>query len=321
MTSTGPPSLPSSHGTLAHLLPPSWKHVITAWLDEDTPSFDYGGFVVGDQVEQAFLWGKSEGILAGVPFVDEIFKQLGCEVSWHMEEGSLVKPTADNSKIKVATVTGPARCLLLGERVALNTMARCSGIATKSRRVLELARQHGWNGIIAGTRKTTPGFRLVEKYGMLVGGVDPHRYDLSSMVMLKDNHIWSKGSITEAVHAAKSTCGFALRVHVECQSLEEAREAIQAGADIVMLDNFTPQGIRDAARELKQDWTSKTAGKDGYESGGVVKRCLIEVSGGLTEENMAESLCPDVDILSTSSIHQGTSFVDFSLKVQPKGKR
>ncbi|KAK4048300.1 nicotinate-nucleotide diphosphorylase (carboxylating) [Microbotryomycetes sp. JL201] len=325
---SSPSSLPSSHGTLAHLLPPSWKHVITSWLDEDTPSFDYGGFVVGDQTEQAFLWGKSEGILAGVPFVDEIFKQLGCEVTWHVPEGSAVKPSSESPKIKVATVTGPARCLLLGERVALNTMSRCSGIATKSRRVLELARQQGWNGIIAGTRKTTPGFRLVEKYGMLVGGVDPHRYDLSSMVMLKDNHIWSKGSITEAVHAAKATCGFALRVHVECQSLEEAREAIKAGADIVMLDNFTPQGIVEAARQLKLDWLKQTnsdaradgSGK-GYQDGGVVKRCLIEVSGGLTEENMAESLCPDVDILSTSSIHQGTPIIDFSLKVQPKGKQ
>ncbi|GAA5840128.1 hypothetical protein JCM9279_002285 [Rhodotorula babjevae] len=309
-------SLPAPLGNYAHLLPPSWKSVITAWLAEDTPSFDYGGFVVGETLEEATLWGKSEGVLAGVPFVDEIFAQLGCTVEWHLAEGAAVSPTPESPKIKVATVKGPARCLLLGERVALNTMARCSGIAAKSRRVLVKARELGWNGIIAGTRKTTPGFRLVEKYGMLVGGVDAHRYDLSSMVMLKDNHIWSKGSITQAVQAARSTAGFALRIHVECQSLAEAREAIAAGADIVMLDNFTPDGIRDAARALKEDWVRET-GEAGRE-GGVVKRCLIEVSGGLTEENMEESLCPDVDILSTSSIHQGCGIVDFSLKIQQK---
>ncbi|GAA5821624.1 hypothetical protein JCM3770_005704 [Rhodotorula araucariae] len=311
-----PASLPAPLGVYAHLLPPSWKSVITAWLAEDTPSFDYGGFVVGETQEEATLWGKSEGVLAGVPFVDEIFAQLGCTVEWHLAEGAPVSPTSDNPKIKVATVRGPARCLLLGERVALNTMARCSGIAAKSRRVLLKARELGWEGIIAGTRKTTPGFRLVEKYGMLVGGVDAHRYDLSSMVMLKDNHVWSKGSITQAVHAARSTAGFALRVHVECQSLAEAREAIAAGADIVMLDNFTPEGIREAAAALKEDWVRETG--EAGRKGGVVKRCLIEVSGGLTEENMEESLCPDVDILSTSAIHQGCGIVDFSLKIQKK---
>ncbi|BGP32193.1 nicotinate-nucleotide diphosphorylase (carboxylating) [Rhodotorula toruloides] len=314
MPASAPSAVPAPLGTYAHLLPPSWKTVITSWLAEDTPSFDYGGFVVGEGDEEATLWGKSEGVLAGVPFVDEIFAQLGCTVEWHLSEGADVKPTKETPKIKVATVRGPARCLLLGERVALNTMARCSGIAWKSRKVLLKARQLGWNGIIAGTRKTTPGFRLVEKYGMLVGGVDPHRYDLSSMVMLKDNHVWSKGSITEAVHAAKSTAGFALRIHVECQSLAEAREAIAAGADIIMLDNFTPQGIREAAAALKEDWVKQTGGQEN----GAAKRCLVEVSGGLTEENMEESLCLDVDILSTSAIHQGVSTIDFSLKIQPR---
>lgn len=132
-----------------------------------------------------------------------------------------------------------------------------------------------------------PGFRIVEKYGMLVGGVDAHRYDLSSMVMLKDNHIWSKGSITSAVLAAKSVAGFSLRIHVECQSLEEAREAISAGADIVMLDNFTPERVKSAAAELKMDWGKGNSGL----VEGTGKRCLVEVSGGLTEDNMAEHLC------------------------------
>lgn len=105
--------------------------------------------------------------------------------------------------------------------------------------MLKLARAASYSGIIAGTRKTTPGFRLVEKYGMLVGGIDPHRYDLSSMVMLKDNHIWSKGSIPKAVSAARSVCGFSLRIEVEVRDEAEAVQAIEAGADVVMLDNVS----------------------------------------------------------------------------------
>lgn len=124
-------------------------------------------------------------------------------VTWFYNEGDHLHPTAANPKLKVAVVRGKARHLLLGERIALNTLARCSGIATKSDRLLQAARAAGFKGIVAGTRKTTPGFRLVEKYGMLVGGIDPHRYDLSSMVMLKDNHIWSKGIDWFLVHCRR----------------------------------------------------------------------------------------------------------------------
>jgi nicotinate-nucleotide pyrophosphorylase (carboxylating) len=179
-------------GNHADLLPVHFKTQVTAWLAEDTPSFDYGGFVVGDGPRTATLFGKSDGILAGVPFFDEVFEQCGCQVNWHFKEGDSIS-LGSSSKVAVATVTGPTRKLLLGERVGLNTLSRCSGVATKSRSMLELVRQAGYKGILAGTRKTTPGFRLVEKYGMLVGGVDGHRHDLSSMIMLKDNHIWARG--------------------------------------------------------------------------------------------------------------------------------
>jgi nicotinate-nucleotide pyrophosphorylase (carboxylating) len=162
--------------------------------------------VVGSEPRTAILLCKSPGVLAGVPFIDEVFRQLDCTVTWHYREGErLVVPTVGEeeegggqkkgrgNKVRVATVRGPTRKLLLGERVALNTLARCSGVATQSRKMLDLVRQAGYRGVLAGTRKTTPGFRLVEKYGMLVGGIDGHRHDLSSMIMLKDNHIWSKG--------------------------------------------------------------------------------------------------------------------------------
>lgn len=269
--------LPLSQGTLGHLLPPSWKTQVTAWLAEDTPSCDYGGFVVGEAPRTATLWGKSEGVVAGRPFFDEVFAQCGCTVEWHAAEGSALQLN-DTSKQKVATVTGPVRGILLGERVALNTLARCSGVATRSRQVVDTVRAAGYTGILAGTRKTTPGFRLVEKYGMLTGGADAHRMDLSSMVMLKDNHVWSRGSITEAVVAARAVAGFAMKIEVEVQTEAEADEAIAAGADVVMLDNFSGDGVKAASRSLKERWAGK-------------KHFMLEVSGGLTKDNVGAYVC------------------------------
>lgn len=295
-----------AHGTVAHLLPQTYKRMVAEWLEEDTPSFDYGGFVVGEEISEARLLGKSEGVLAGVPFFEEVFKQLDCTVEWHINEGESFSPIKH-----CATVRGPVRKLLLGERVALNALARCSGIATKSSRLLNLLRRAGYQNTLAGTRKTTPGFRLVEKYGMLVGGCDPHRQDLSAMTMLKDNHIVAAGSITSAVRAAKSAGGFSIKIEVECQSFKEADEAIAAGADVVMLDNFTSEGVKIAAAQLKEKWGRGMGDRKAF---------LVEVSGGLTEENVEAYVCTDVDVISTSSIHQGVKHVDFSLKIVPNGK-
>ncbi|KAK2594722.1 nicotinate-nucleotide diphosphorylase (carboxylating) [Conoideocrella luteorostrata] len=293
-----------SLGNPAHLLPPTFKSHITAWLAEDTPSFDFAGFVVGETPRAATLWAKSRGVLAGRPFFDEVFRQTGCTVEWHIEEGSpLTLSPPSTPKLKCATVRGPVRAILLGERVALNTLARCSGVATASAELAGLVREAGYQGKLAGTRKTTPGFRLVEKYGMLVGGADAHRMDLSSMIMLKDNHVWSRGSITDAVAAAKAVGGFSMKIEVEVQSEAEADEAIAAGADVVMLDNFTGDGVKIAARSLKDKWKGK-------------REFLLEVSGGLTADNVAPYVCNDVDIISTSSIHQGVPHVDFSLKIE-----
>eukprot|EP01125_Pyxidicula_operculata_P022529 TRINITY_DN925_c0_g1_i2.p1 TRINITY_DN925_c0_g1~~TRINITY_DN925_c0_g1_i2.p1 ORF type:complete len:195 (-),score=33.82 TRINITY_DN925_c0_g1_i2:19-603(-) len=192
--------------------------------------------------------------------------------------------------------------ILLGERTALNLLARASGIATKSRQAREIADKHSFKGTIAGTRKTTPGFRLVEKYSLLVGGVDGHRHDLSSMTMLKDNHVNSTGSITNAVKKARSVGGFSLKIEVECKSVDEAKEAIKAGADIVMLDNFEPENLKVAAKELKTEFPHTT----------------IEASGGVTLSNLANYFCDHVDVISMGSIHQGVPHIDMSLKILSK---
>ena len=149
-----------------NLLPPaSVRNLIQGWLAEDTPSFDYGGAVVGNKDERAVLLCKSKGVLCGKPFVDAVFSELNCQVKWHHCEGEELSPVCE-----VAEVIGPARCILLGERVALNCLTRASGVATVARQFATLRTDAGWHGDVVGTRKTTPGFRMVEKYALLVGG-------------------------------------------------------------------------------------------------------------------------------------------------------
>lgn len=280
------------------LHPVSLRQHVQQWLAEDTPSFDYGGFVVGDREETAVLLCKSRGILAGVPFFDAIFHELGCKVEWVCSEGVQVEPATT-----VAKVTGKVNKILLGERVALNCITRASGIATKAKDLTKLKEDHKWNGEVAGTRKTTPGFRIVEKYALLVGGVSTHRYDLSSMIMLKDNHIWTAGSVRQAVQDARSVGGFSIKIEVECRSVEEAREAANAGADVVMLDNFDPEALHKAAEVLKQEFP----------------HLLIEGSGGVKRENIAQYFGPHVDVISMGSLTQGYEAVNFSLKILKEG--
>ncbi|KAM9896697.1 hypothetical protein OXX69_010545 [Metschnikowia pulcherrima] len=294
--------------SFANLLPVSggWKQQITDYLTEDVPSFDYGAFVVGNKEETASLYMKQSGVICGVPFAEEVFKQCELSVEWHYKEGEFISDddiSSKNGRIVVATVKGPASKILLSERTALNLLARSSGVATQSYITKKLANESGYTGIIAGTRKTTPGLRYVEKYSMLVGGVDAHRYDLSSMVMLKDNHITSTGSITKAVQSARTVCGFAVKVEVEVSTEADAKEAIEAGADVIMLDNFKGADLQKAAQSLKAQYKGSN------------KNFLLECSGGLTLQNLGSYLCNDVDIYSTSSIHQGTGIVDFSLKI------
>eukprot|EP01114_Cavostelium_apophysatum_P013085 TRINITY_DN3090_c0_g1_i1.p1 TRINITY_DN3090_c0_g1~~TRINITY_DN3090_c0_g1_i1.p1 ORF type:complete len:328 (+),score=75.75 TRINITY_DN3090_c0_g1_i1:103-984(+) len=290
-----------SNTDYSHLLPVEWDPTkLISWFQEDVPSFDYGGVIVGDKDEVAILYCKADGVMCGKPFVDQIFKSLDCSIEWKEKEGSFLKASERGGRIEVAIVKGQARKLLVGERVALNLMARASGISTRARQANELVQKHGFKGKVAATRKTTPGFRAVEKYAVLVGGCDTHRMDLSSMIMLKDNHVWSCGNITNAVKKAKEVGGFSLKIEVECRSFEEAEEAIAAGADVIMLDNFEPPALKETAKRLKA----------------AHKHVLIEASGGVTLETLPEYFCNDVDIISMGSLTQGVPHIDFSLKVK-----
>eukprot|EP00834_Sanchytrium_tribonematis_P009025 NODE_1392_length_1158_cov_1.479698.p1 type:complete len:288 gc:universal NODE_1392_length_1158_cov_1.479698:53-916(+) len=271
--------------------------LVINWLSEDVPSFDIAGAILEDRPCQATIIAKAHGIVAGIPFVDAVFKYLHCTVEWHVKDGhEITQITTPICKIK-----GLAKQILLGERIALNALARCSGVATMSNEAMKLVNSVQYHGLVAGTRKTTPGFRLVEKYGMLVGGVDSHRMDLSSMVMLKDNHIDSLGSIKSAVAATKKYSGFHTKIEVECRNDYDATEAIQAGADVIMLDNFSPENAKETAKALKQKFKNH--------------HFIIEVSGGISLENIKDYCGEYIDVISTSAFTQRYSVIDFSLKV------
>jgi nicotinate-nucleotide pyrophosphorylase (carboxylating) len=278
------------------------ENFVEGWVLDDIPSFDVGGLVVAARTKgTAHLYMKSPGVFAGKPFFDIVFRTLGCECEWKTDiavEGRYLDP--GDGKIHLATVTGSVQKILQGERTALNTVSRCSGVATASAEAVQIARNERWNGWVAGTRKTTPGsFRIVEKYGLLVGGAATHRLDLSQMTMLKDNHIVAAGSITAAVKCARTAAGFSQKIEVECQSLEEALEAAKAGADIVMLDNFEPRRLKESSATFKSQFPN----------------VLVEASGGITIHTMKDYLCDSVDIISQGSLTQGYSCIDYSLKI------
>lgn len=205
-------------GMLSAALTIHIRDEVASWLKDDCPKLDIGGFVVGEKEETATLYCKSSTVLAGVPFADEVFAQCNVVSTWNVEEGTFISVEKGTKKVAVASVRGKAKDILLAERVSLNILSRASGVASAARRAVHIKTAQNWDGYVAGTRKTTPGFASVEKYALLVGGAATHRMDLSQMVMLKDNHIWSAGSITNAVKKARSLAGFSMKIEVALAS-------------------------------------------------------------------------------------------------------
>ena len=244
---------------------------------------------------------KSAGVVAGIPYAQAVFDEFRLSVQWFAKDGDYIDASGDN-KVVVAQVRGPCKDILLAERTALNILSRASGIATKTKTAVDIKKAKNWNGYVAGTRKTTPGFGRVEKYAIQVGGGATHRQDLSQMVMLKDNHIMASGSITNAVAKARTAAGFSMKIEVETGNLTDALEAAGSGADIVMLDNFKPDELQKVAAEVK----------------GKYPHVILEASGGITEETMGDYMVPDIDVISRGNLTQGYPCLDYSLKIDPK---
>jgi len=231
-------------------------------------------------------------VVAGLPVVAEVYRQIDPEatVEFALEEGDRV----GHGDI-LCRITGPARSLLTGERVALNFVQRLSGIATKTARFVELIA--GTRARIVDTRKTTPGLRSLEKYAVRVGGGYNHRFGLYDAVLIKDNHIQASGGITAAVQNALAQAPHTTTITVECETLEQVNEALAAGADILLLDHMPPEQLAEAV-EL---------------AGGQV---TTEASGDITEETVTAIAQSGVDIISVGPLTHSAPALDISLDLE-----
>ena len=236
------------------------------------------------------LIAKEDGVIAGLDIYARVFTILDekTEIDFHCKDGDEVKKGE-----LMATVTGDIRVLISGERVALNYLQRMSGIATYTRQVAKLL--EGSKVTLLDTRKTTPNCRVFEKYAVRVGGGCNHRYNLSDGVLLKDNHIGAAGSVTKAIQMAKAYAPFFRKVEIEVETLEQVKEAVEAGADIIMLDNMTPEVMKQAVELI-----------DG--------RAQTECSGNITKENIQKIREIGVDFVSSGALTHSAPILDISMK-------
>lgn len=236
------------------------------------------------------LIAKEDGIIAGLDVYARVFQILDekTEISFNFKDGEAVKKGD-----LLGTVTGDIWVLLSGERVALNYLQRMSGIATYTKQVSKLL--EGSKVTLLDTRKTTPNCRVFEKYAVRIGGGCNHRYNLSDGVLLKDNHIGAAGSVAKAVAMAKEYAPFVRKIEIEVETMEQVKEAVEAGADIIMLDNMTPEMMKEAV-EL------------------IAGRAQTECSGNITKENIAKILETGVDFVSSGALTHSAPILDISMK-------
>ncbi|OGS41984.1 MAG: nicotinate-nucleotide diphosphorylase (carboxylating) [Euryarchaeota archaeon RBG_16_62_10] len=236
---------------------------------------------------------KEDCVVAGLEEAAEVFVELGATVTRSKKDGSRARK-GDT----VLEVTGPARAILAGERLALNFVMRMSGIATLTDDLVRRCRKINPEVRVAATRKTTPGFREFEKKAVLLGGGDPHRGGLDDAVLIKDNHIRLAGGVAKALQRAKRG-SFTKKIEIEVENPRDARTAVENGADIVMLDNFKPEAARKLARELRT----------------MNPEVLVEVSGGIRPENI-EEYADAADIISLGWLTHSVRSADFSMAVE-----
>lgn len=267
-------------------------HLLLEALREDISSEDVTTNAVMKEavLGEVDLICKQDGIIAGLDVFKRVFELLdqNIKVTFFCKDGDAVT----NGQI-MGKVTGDIRVLLSGERVALNYLQRMSGIATYTNSVAKLL--DGSKTKLLDTRKTTPNMRIFEKYAVRVGGGYNHRYNLSDGVLLKDNHIGAAGSVTKAVQMAKEYAPFVRKIEVEVENLDMVREAVEAGADIIMLDNMSPEDMKNAIRII-----------DG--------RAETECSGNVTKENISRLTAIGVDYISSGALTHSAPILDISMK-------
>ncbi len=266
--------------------------LILGALDEDITSEDVStnSVMPQKQLGEVDLICKEDGILCGIQVFERVFTLIDedTKIEFYFEDGAEIKKGD-----LIAKIRGDIRVLLSGERTALNYLQRMCGVATYTRKVAKLL--EGTKTTLLDTRKTTPNNRIFEKYSVRIGGGKNHRYNLSDGVLLKDNHIGAAGSIKKAVEMAKAYAPFVRKIEVEVENFEMVKEAIEAKADIIMLDNMTHEEIKNAME---------------YIAG----RAEVEVSGNVTKENITALTDLGVDYISSGALTHSSPILDLSLK-------
>lgn len=281
------------------LNPLELRNMIERFLCEDIGAGDLttNSIVQADAVSHGYVISRESGVVAGLPLAKMVFQILdpGIEFRALARDGDKI----DRGMV-LAEISGNARAILTGERLALNLLQHLSGIATRTARLVEMA--SGMKSRIVDTRKTTPGLRIIEKYAIRVGGGYNHRFGLFDAVLIKDNHIKIAGGITQAVEAARRGSPHTARIEVEVEDLAGVNEALAAGADIIMLDNMTAERMREAV-------------------GLIAGRALVEASGGVTEENIRAVAEAGVDLISVGALTHSVRSLDISLDIKDIKRR
>ncbi|MFX0123329.1 MAG: carboxylating nicotinate-nucleotide diphosphorylase [Candidatus Hodarchaeota archaeon] len=280
-------------------MPPKLLEIkLLQFLQEDINYGDSTSDLVPNVPIHANIISKQDGVICGLKFVEILLKSLNVEVSSLFSDGDRIR----RGDI-ILQLRGFSRAILASERTILNLLMHLSGIATQTRRIVDRLKHTYQNIIIASTRKTTPGFRYFEKYAIKIGGGDPHRMNLSDTVLIKENHLRLLGeeAISTILNQSKKMTSFTKKVEIEVENLSELKIALKTSPDIIMLDDFSTDDIHAAIEIVKQ--TSNQI------------RPLIEVSGGITDQNIDRFLIPGIDIISMGMLTHSVKAIDFSLRI------
>ena len=284
---------------LAYIPPKLLESKLLQFLQEDLEFGDITSEITPDNLVYANLVAKEQGLVCGLEFSRILTEAVGLEVELFKTDGEKV-----NQNEKILTIKGSGKMILMVERTILNIIMRLSGISTQTKRLVDKISNANLSIKIASTRKTTPGFRYFEKYAVKVGGGDTHRWSLSDQILIKENHIaMFKGElINEVLTKYQKLSSFSKKIDIEVETLEEFQLVLDLHPDIIMLDNFTPDKIQEAI-SLMNDHISG-------------KKPLIEISGGISPENLEKFLIKGVDIISMGALTHSVRSLDFSLKIQ-----
>lgn len=245
-----------------------------------------------DQVAVAEITSKEDGILAGVNLAKDIFDYMNIEVIFNLDEGSRITKGDLLFYIK-----GNASYILLAERTVLNLLMHMSGVATFANSYVEIVKDY--DVIVAGTRKTAPALAKFDKMALAIGGADTHRFSLDDMILIKDNHIKAVGTPLETLKKAQKNASFSKKIEIEVESLDDAVACVKNNADIVMLDNMSPDEVKEVL--------------DALENLNIRQNSLIEVSGGITKDNICDYATLGVDIISVGALTHSSRSLNFSL--------